>query len=141
MKRPILNKIKERRQNLRNKKTEPQKLFEDTPNLEKLYVYIAIVPSGHANEVINLFQHIGSSAQYVQIADGTAPNKVANILSITDNEKEVVWAFLKDSKVEEAQTELEAYFASSKKTAGIGFAIPLTSILGVRMYKFLAQTF
>ena len=41
---------------------------------------------------------------------------------------------------DQVQVELNAYFAANKRNNGLGFAIPLTSIIGVKAYKFLSQT-
>lgn len=114
--------------------------FENRANLRKLFLYIAIVNAGQGEAIINLMQYIGSSAQYVQRAVGTAPSNLLSILNIADNKKEVVISFLKDTLLDDAQRELNAFFSASKRNAGVGFAIPLTSIMGVRIYKFLTRT-
>ncbi len=122
------------------KKTTTKKSFEEKKNLDKLYVYIVIANQGQADTICSLLQYLGSSAQYIQHARGTAPDRVKDILNIVDNTKEVIFSFINEKFLDQVQLELNAYFAANKKNSGLGFAIPLTSIMGVKAYKFLSQT-
>ena len=36
--------------------------------------------------------------------------------------------------------ELEAFFKVSKRNRGIGFSIPMTSLIGMKLYQFLVDT-
>lgn len=123
------------------KKPAKQPLFETKPDLEKLYLLIAVVDIGVSKSVEKLMQHAGSSMQFTHNGRGTAPKEILNVLGVVDNTKGVVNAVLSESKVETAIHELEIFFAASKKNRGIAFTIPFASIEGVRIYKYLTQTF
>ena len=56
------------------------------------------------------------------------------------HEKDVVISFVRKDKVEELKSLLEVFFISSKRNAGISFSIELDSIIGVKVYQFLADT-
>ena len=120
--------------------SEPKRRFDARPNLSKLCLYVTIVNVGIGDSIIRLMEQIGCSCQFVHIGTGTANDEVKKILNITTNQKELVFSFVRETKLEEIQTEVNAFFAANKKNKGIGFAIPLTTVMGIRVYKFLTQT-
>ena len=122
------------------KKEVKPKAFEEKSDLEKLYLYVVVVEQSVANTVLKLLQNLGSSAQFVHNGRGTAPNEVLGILNATDNRKAIINAFVSEDRLTTIQEELSIFFKVGKKNRGIGFAIPLSSIQGIRMYKYLTQT-
>lgn len=124
-----------------DKKDTKPKLFEEKPDLQKLYLYIIVVDRGVSETVIRLLQNIGSSAQFLHNGRGTAPKEILNVLGAVDNKKSVINAFVSEDKLESTKEELEIFFIANKKNRGIGFAIPLSSLQGIRMYRYLTQTF
>ena len=123
----------------RKKKVETPKI-EDSPNFKNLYLFISIVNYGHCDDIIKLYQLAGSSAQFMQKGHGTAQKQVLDVLGIEDDRKEIVYGFIPENKIPELKAELEAYFKAHKRNKGIGFAIKLTSLVGARLYHFLADT-
>ena len=113
---------------------------EDSPNFKNLYLYISIVNYGHCEDIIKLYQLAGSSAQFMQKGRGTAKQQVLDVLGIEDDRKEIVYGFIPENKIPELQVELDAYFKANKRNKGIAFAIKLTSLVGARLYHFLADT-
>lgn len=122
------------------KKEVKNTLIEEKPNLKKLGLYLAIVPYGQSENVIRIFQRYNSSMQFVQNGTGTAIKEVRDILGLEDNSKEIVFAFIQLEKAEEIRKELDAYFVSSKKNAGIAFTVNINSMIGAKLYHFLSQT-
>lgn len=118
-------------------KQEPTNIDTD---LQKLSVFITIVSRGQGNYVLKLFENEGASAQFVTHGEGTAREEIRDILGIDDNGKEVIFTILKNSNLESAKRELDAFFKVSKKNRGIGFSIPMTSLIGMKVYHFLANT-
>lgn len=119
-------------------KKEPAK-FEDTKNLEKLSIFVTIVGPGQAEAICKIFKVGGSSAQFIQRGQGTATKQLRDILGIEDNSKDIIISLVKKSSIPNFKKELRAFFAASSKNRGIGFSIPMTSIAGVTVYKFLAN--
>ena len=122
-------------------KEEKQKLFEETPGLQKIYLYIIVVDQAVANTVEKLLQDLGSSAQFTHNGRGTAPREIMGILNVVEDKKAVINAFVCEDKLEDTRNELDAFFRESKKNKGVGFAIPLSALQGIRTYKYLTQTF
>ena len=111
-----------------------------TTSDEKLMLFISIVSRGLSAPVLKIFQKCYVSGQFVLTGEGTARKEIRNILGIEDNEKDVVISFVRKDKVEELKSLLEVFFISSKRNAGISFSIELDSIIGVKVYQFLADT-
>ena len=126
--------------NAEKRPEEKKQPFEERPDLKKLKFYIIIVNYGQGQNIIKLLKANHSSAQYVQYGEGTATKQVRSILSIQDNRKEIIYSFMREDLVNDFKKDLDAYFASSKKNAGVGFTIELNTIVGVKLYKFLTQT-
>lgn len=107
---------------------------------KKLLIFVTIVGHGAGTPVTKLFERYGASAQFVQRGEGTATKEINNILGIEDNEKDIVFSFVTEDVVPEIKKELEAFFVINKRNRGIGMTLPLSSIIGIRVYQFLANT-
>lgn len=119
---------------------EKEDLLENRKDLKKLIFYVVIVNYGQSNNIVKLFKNNKSSAQFIQMGQGTATKDVLDILDIEDNRKEIIYSLIREDCVEDVKKEIEAYFAISKKNRGIAFTVALDSIIGVKMYKFFSQT-
>lgn len=107
---------------------------------KKLSLFITIVGKGQGQAIIRLFERGGSSAQFIQRGEGTATKEIYSILGVEDNDKDIIFSFISQEKISDVKTELNAFFLANKKNRGIGFSVPLSSIIGLRVYQFLANT-
>lgn len=121
-------------------KKKEYKPFEEREELKKLVFYVTIVNFGQGDNIIRLLKANHSSAQFIQSGEGTATSKIRDVLNIDDTRKEIVFSLIREDYLNDYQKELEAYFASAKRNKGVGFAINLDSIVGVKLYKFFTQT-
>lgn len=122
----------------KNKEKKTAKVPQ-TEEFKKLSLYVTIVNKGQSTPVLKIFERAGVTTQFIQIGRGTAQKQVLDILGIADNSKELVFSFIKKESIPDAKTELEAFFAANRKNRGIGFSIPLTSLIGRKVYQFLAN--
>ena len=126
---------------LNKKKTETNtEVKQETSEVKKLSMFITIVNRGQGNFVIKIFEAEGSNAQFVQHGVGTAQKEIRDILGIEDNSKEVIISLIRNDKIENVKRELEAFFRINKRNRGIGFSIPMTSLIGMKVYQFLTDT-
>ena len=109
-------------------------------DIKKLSMFITIVDRGQGNFVLKLFESEGANAQFVQYGEGTAQKEIRDILGIEDNSKEIIISLISQDKIDSAKKELEAFFKVSKRNRGIGFSIPMTSLIGMKFYQFLVDT-
>ncbi|MCR5506078.1 MAG: hypothetical protein K6F07_03700 [Bacilli bacterium] len=125
----------------KKKKTveEPPRI-EDRQDFKKLIVFVTIVNRGLASPITKIFQNMGCSAQFVQRGNGTAVKEIRDILGIEDTSKDIVFSIVREEKVEDIKVELSAFFLASKYNKGIAFTIPMSSMIGVKVYQFLANT-
>lgn len=106
---------------------------------KKLLLFITIVSTGHGSQVVHMFEKLGVSAQFVESGEGTATKEINNLFGIEEVGKDVVFSFVAEDKIPGMRDELSQYFSSNKRNRGIGMAIQLSSIIGVRVYQFLAD--
>ena len=106
---------------------------------KKLLLFITIVSSGHGGHVTRLFEKIGVSAQFVQSGEGTATKEISSLLGIENVDKDIVFSFVTEDKLVKIREDLSEYFSLNKRNRGIGMAIQLSSVIGVRVYQFLAD--
>lgn len=78
--------------------------------------------------------------QFTHIGRGTASKEILNVLGVPDDTKAIINAIISEDHLADMQNELTIFFAANKKNRGIAFAIPLSSLIGVRIYKYLSQT-
>lgn len=124
-------------------KKELQKTNENIPQsseLVHLSMFVTIVNRGQGNYVAKIFEAEGSNAQFVQYGEGTAQKEVRDILGIEDKTKEIVISLIDNTKIENAKKELEAFFKVNRRNRGVGFSIPMTSLIGMKVYQFLADS-
>ena len=114
--------------------------FETREDLKRLHLYVIIVNHGQGDNILRILKRNKSSAQFVLMGEGTASKAVLDILAIEDNRKEIIYSIVSEDAIEDIKREIDAYFAVSKRNAGIAFTINLTSVVGVKIYKFLTQT-
>ena len=133
----VAKKVKEKKP-LKKKIKEAK--FEDKKDLDKLYVYFTVVNSGVGDSVVKVFEEMGCSVSFVQNGTGTATEEVKKALHIQDSRKEVVISIIRESRLEDVEKELAAFFLAARRNKGIAFATKMDAIQGVRLYKFLSQT-
>ena len=121
-------------------KTDETGPFENRPNLKKLVFYTIIVNYGQGDNILRILKNNNSSSQYIKVGEGTATKQILDILNIEDNRKEIVYSLVSEDAVPDIKRELEAYFAASKRNKGIAFTLDLSTVVGVKVYKFLTQT-
>ena len=107
--------------------------------MEKLSVFVTIVPKGQSVYLLKLYKYVGCNIQFIQRGEGTAQAEIRDILGLDDNGKDVILSIVPSSRADELANELDAFFSFSKKNRGIGFSIPMTSIIGLKMYQFLTD--
>lgn len=125
---------------LNKNKKNVKPAFEQSQDLKKIAMYVTIVNRGQGEAVVKLFQTLKTSLQFIQVGQGTATKQVYDILGMEDNTKEIIVSLVPVDRLPFVRIELEAFFAANRNNKGIGFAIPLTSIIGVSIYKFITNT-
>ncbi len=137
--------MEEKKKKVDKKKPSPKKVnkeprFEERLDIKKLLLYTIIVPRGQSDNIARLLKTNKSSAQFFQIGEGTASSRIREILDIDDTDKDIIYTIVSEEAAKEIKKELDVFFLVNKKNRGIAYTIPLTTLMGVKMYKFFTQT-
>lgn len=69
---------------------------------------------------------------------GTAQSELVSLLGLNIH-KAVLFSVVREDKVETIMNCLEDKFKTIKNGQGISFAVPLSSVIGVNLYRFLSN--
>ena len=89
---------------------------------------------------MDLIQSFEVNLQVVSMATGTATQEMKDLLGIKSDEKAVIISVVKEDKIPDLMDKLDEKFASIKGGKGIAYTIPLTSVIGVALYRFLSNS-
>ena len=73
------------------------------------------------------------------VGKGTATTEILDYLGLEATEKAVLLSVAREDRVDEIMNCLEDKFATIRKGKGVAFAVPLSSVIGVNMYRFLSN--
>ncbi len=105
----------------------------------KLKLLIVIVDSAKAEFYSDLLQSFEINMRAVFSGRGTAQTEMLNMLGLAGSEKSVIIGTIREDHVKEALATLEEKFRTIKNGKGVACTIPLTSTIGVTVYRFLAN--
>ena len=124
---------------VRGKKTTKKK--EEATEYKKLAVYVTIVNYSYIRTIIKLFESLNTSVSFVQVGEGTSKTKFYDIFGVHENNKGIIYAIVTEEKLPEIKSALDDFFKQEGENKGIGFSISLTSIIGMKLYHFLSNTY
>lgn len=110
---------------------------EFTPH--KLKLLFTIVNRSKAELYMTLLQSFSINMQFFVHADGTAPTEMLDYLGLADTEKALIISVVREDKADEVMHYIEEKFATVKDGKGIAFTVPMTSVIGVAIYRFLSH--
>lgn len=120
-----------KKRNAREKETSQKPL---APN--KLLMLVTVVPRRKAEFFLDLLQSFEVNLQMEVSAFGTASS--FGLLN-SDREKQALFSVIRQDMAQQALQELEKKFSTIRGGKGIAFTIPMTSTVGVAVYKFLSN--
>ena len=77
--------------------------------------------------------------QSVLYAKGTAPTEIATMLGIVDSGKALILSIVNEDIIPTIIAEYEDNYFKLRNGKGIAFTVPISSIIGVFIYNFLAN--
>ena len=105
----------------------------------KLKILITVVNRSKTEFFMDLLTAYEVNLQTAVLAQGTATNETLHMLGLDDSDKSVIFSVLREDKAEEALHAIEDKFNTLKRGKGIAFTVPMSSIIGVAMYRFLSN--
>ena len=96
-----------------------------------LDLLITIVDRSKAEYYTDLIQSFDVNMQVTAFGHGTADEKMLVYLGLGDSEKAVIFSVIQQNKLSDAIATLDG--------KGVAFTIPLTSVIGALIYRFLSN--
>ncbi len=124
-----------------NKKTEQPENnpAADTEGFKKLKLLITVVPRRKTEFYLDYLTSMGVNFQTSVSASGTAKSDTLYLLGLEDSDKSVLFSVVREDLAPTLLQGLEEKFKILKKGKGIAFTTPLTSVIGVSIYRFLSD--
>ena len=108
-------------------------------NFRKLKLLITVINRNKTEFYMDFLQAYEVNFQTSVLAQGTAKSDTLYMLGLEDSDKSVIFSIIREDKAVEALHALEDKFHTLKNGKGIAFTIPLTSVIGVAIYRFLSN--
>ena len=131
----LLDKIRKKKPEETDKKEEPFK-----SDFKKLKLLVTVVNRKKTEFYMDFLTSMGVNFQTSVSAQGTANSETLYLLGLEDSDKSVIFSVINEDYCAEAMRGLEDKFHSLKNGKGIAFTIPLTSVVGVAIYRFLCDS-
>ena len=111
-----------------------------TPSaVEKLKLLITVVNRKKTEFFMDYLQEFQVNFQTTVLAQGTAHSETLHLLGLEDADRSVIFSVIKESQAENALHGLEDKFYKLRGGKGIAFTVPLSSVIGVGLYKILSN--
>ena len=118
----------------RTKKEKPV-----SADFKKLKLLVTIVNRNKTEFYTDFLNGFEINFQTVALGQGTAKSETLHLLGLEDSDKGVILSMIREDKSEEILRNLDEKFHTIRNGKGIAFTIPLTSVIGVAIYRFLSN--
>ena len=117
-----------------------QPMSYDTPIApRKLKLLVTVVNREKAEFYMDFLQSFEVNFQTAMAAHGTASQETLRLLGLGESNKTVIFSVIREDMCERALSALDQKFKTIKNGQGISFAVPLSSIIGVNLYRFMSN--
>lgn len=122
------------------KKTRKTKKPASTAgDIKKLKILVTVVNRSKTEFFMDFLTAFEVNFQTSVLAQGTARSETLYMLGLEDSDKSVIFSVIREDKATEALQALEDKFHTLKNGKGIAFTVPMSSVIGVAMYRFLSN--
>lgn len=122
----------------KNKATEQASAPVDN-GFKKLKLLITVVNRRKTELFMDLLTAYEVNFQASVLAQGTARSETLYMLGLEDSDKSVIFSVVREDKARDAMQMLEEKFNTIKDGKGIAFTVPMSSVVGVAIYRFLSN--
>lgn len=131
----LFEKLRKKNTASSTKKQEPFKT-----DVKKLKLLVTVVNRNKTEFYMDYLTSFDVNFQTSMIAEGTAKTETLYLLGLSDSDKSVIFSIVNEDKATSALQGLEEKFHVIRGGKGIAFTIPLTSVIGASIYRFLCNT-
>ena len=115
--------------------------MENTVNesaIKKLKLLFTIVDRPKAEFYLDVLSQYEVNCQMVAGGLGTATSEMVDLLGLNPH-KAVLISVVREDLVDTIMKVLEEKFRTIRNGKGVAFAVPMSSVIGVNMYRFLSN--
>jgi hypothetical protein len=123
----------------KKKTPSAKKPIANSDAFKKLKLLVTVVNRSKTEFFMDLLSGFEVNFQTAVLGQGTASSEARYVLGLEDADKSVIFSVLREDKATEAMHALEDKFQSIKNGKGIAFTIPMSSVIGVAIYRFLSN--
>lgn len=106
--------------------------------IKKLKLLITVVDWRKKEFYADVIMQYGVNCQMGLSGKGTAPTELVELLGLNSH-KAVILSVVREDLVDTIMNALEDKFSAIKNGKGVCFAVPLSGVIGVNTYQFLAD--
>lgn len=111
----------------------------NTVTSNRLKLMITVVNRNKTDFYADLIQSFDVNMQVIALAKGTADAKTLRLMGLADSDKSVILSVIQENKLQDALDTLSDKFKTVRDGNGIAFTVPLTSVIGTRLFGFLSN--
>lgn len=106
--------------------------------IKKLKLLFTVVDRPKGEFYLDVISQFDVNCQMAVSGLGTATSEVVELLGLEPH-KAVILSVVREDMVDSVMNTLEEKFATIRNGKGIAFAVPLSSVIGVNLYRFLSD--
>ena len=108
-------------------------------DFKKLKLLVTVINRNKTELFLDILSGFEINFQTSVLGQGTAQSETLSILGLENSDKSVIFSIVREDKALEALHTLEDKFHTIRGGKGIAFTIPLSSTIGVAIYRFLSN--
>ena len=106
--------------------------------IKKLKLVFTVVDRAKAEFYLDVLSQFEVNFQMAAGGKGTATSELVDMLGLNIH-KAVLLSVVREDMVDTVMNTLEDKFATIRNGKGVSFAVPLSSVIGVNLYRFLSD--
>ena len=106
--------------------------------IKKLKLIITVVDRPKGEFYLDVISQFEVNCQLALAGMGTASSEIVELLGL-NNHKAVILSIAREDQVPVIMNTLEEKFQTVRNGKGVAFAVPLSSVIGVNLYRFMSN--
>ena len=106
--------------------------------IKKLKLLFTVVDRQKGEFYLDVISQFDVNCQIAMAGMGTAISELVELLGLEPH-KAVILSVVREDQVDSVMNTLEEKFATIRNGKGVSFAVPLSSVIGVNLYRFLSD--
>ena len=106
--------------------------------IKKLKLLFTVVDRPKAEFYLDVLSQYEVNCQIVTAGKGTATSEMVDLLGLNPH-KAIIVSVVREDMTDTIMNVLEEKFRTIRNGKGVAFAVPLSSVIGVNLYRFLSN--